>query len=415
MGAAELLDYERDHVRGLVLEEGGPTSHVTIVARALGIATVGRAQNLASQVENGDAIIVDGSLGEVHVRPPADVEAVYAEKVRFRARRQEQYRLLRDQPATTADGHRIGLMMNAGLLVDLPHLAESGAEGIGLFRTELQFMISATMPKLEEQKSLYGAVLSAAGDRPVTFRTLDVGGDKVLPYMHTAQEENPAMGWRAIRLGLDRPGLLRRQIRALMLASSGGELRIMIPMVTELDEVRRTRGLIEREYAHFRRHGHSAPEKVLLGAMVEVPALLWELDELFKIADFVSVGSNDLLQFMTASDRGNTLVATRFDPLSRPFLRALRAIVRTGKTAGVPVTLCGEMAGNPLAAMALIGLGYRSLSMSAAAIGPVKAMSLALDAGKLGDALARRLDGGDEEEGLRVWLTTFAEAEGIPY
>jgi phosphotransferase system, enzyme I, PtsP len=415
MGAAELLDYDRGQVRGLVLEEGGPTSHVTIVARALGIATVGRAQNLASQVENGDPIIVDGTVGEVHVRPPADVEAVYAEKVRFRARRQEQYRLLRERPATTQDGHRVALMMNAGLLVDLPHLSESGAEGIGLFRTELQFMISATMPKLDEQKSLYGAVLSAADGRSVTFRTLDVGGDKVLPYLHSVQEENPAMGWRAIRLGLDRPGLLRRQIRALMLAASGGELRVMIPMVTELDEVRRTRGLIEREFSHFRRHGHSAPEKVLLGAMVEVPALLWELDELFKIADFVSVGSNDLLQFMTASDRGNTLVASRFDPLSRPFLRALRAIVRTGEAAGVPVTLCGEMAGNPLAAMALVGLGYRSLSMSAAAIGPVKAMTLALDAGKLADALNWQLDRGNDEEGLRTWLTTFAEAEGIPY
>ena len=238
MGAAELLDYDRDRIRGLVLEEGGPTSHVTIVARALGIATVGQATNVVSLVENGDAIIVDGIAGEVHLRPPADVEAAYAEKVRFRARRQEQYRLLRDKPAVTRDGQRVRLMMNAGLLVDLPHLAEAGAEGIGLFRTELQFMIAATMPKLSEQKALYGAVLDAAGDRPVTFRTLDIGGDKVLPYLRTAQEENPAMGWRAIRLGLDRPGLLRMQLRALLQAAAGRELRIMLPMVTELDEVR---------------------------------------------------------------------------------------------------------------------------------------------------------------------------------
>ena len=206
MGAAELLDYHRDRIRGLVLEEGGPTSHVTIVARALGIATVGQAANVVSLVENGDPIIVDGIAGEVQLRPPADVEAAYAEKVRFRARRQEQYRLLRDKPAVTRDGQRVRLMMNAGLLVDLPHLAEAGAEGIGLFRTELQFMIAATMPKLSEQKALYGSVLDAVGDRPVIFRTLDIGGDKVLPYLRTAQEENPAMGWRAIRLGLDRPG-----------------------------------------------------------------------------------------------------------------------------------------------------------------------------------------------------------------
>jgi phosphotransferase system enzyme I (PtsP) len=415
MGAAELLDYQRDQVRGLVLEEGGPTSHVTIVARALGIATVGRAQNVVSQVENGDAIIVDGGVGEVHIRPPPDVEAAYVEKVRFSARRQEQYRLLRDQPAMTRDGERISLLMNAGLLVDLPHLSESGAEGIGLFRTELQFMISSTMPKLGDQTALYGAVLNVAGSRPVTFRTLDVGGDKVLPYMRTAEEENPAMGWRAIRLGLDRPGLLRRQIRALMQAAAGRELRIMLPMVTELDEVRRTRELIGRERAHLERHGHAVPAKLLLGAMVEVPALLWQLDGLFKVADFVSVGSNDLMQFMTASDRGNMLVATRFDPLSRPFLRALRSIVKAGGAAGVPVTLCGEMAGNPLAAMALIGLGYRSLSMSPAAIGPVKAMALALDAGKLAAELDRHLDGGNGEDGLRSRLAAFAEKEGVPH
>jgi phosphotransferase system, enzyme I, PtsP len=414
MGAAELLDYQRDQVRGLIIEEGGPTSHITIVARALGIPTVGRIQNALSLVENGDPIVVDGSAGEVHIRPAPNVEAAYVEKVRFRAKRQEQYQLLRDQPATTLDGHRIDLMMNAGLLVDLPHLAESGADGIGLFRTELQFMIAETMPKLGEQKAFYGAVLDAAEGRPVTFRTLDVGGDKVLPYLRTAKEENPAMGWRAIRLGLDRPGFLRRQLRGLMMAAAGRDLRIMLPMVTELDEVRRARSLIEREFAHLNRHGHDVPKTLQLGAMVEVPSLLWQLDGLFKIADFVSVGSNDLLQFMTASDRGNMLVASRFDPLSQPFLRALRAILRGGDKAGVPTTLCGEMAGNPLAAMALIGLGYRSLSMSAAAIGPVKAMTLALDAGKLALELDQQLDLDNGSEDLRSWLTAFAESQGIP-
>jgi phosphotransferase system enzyme I (PtsP) len=258
-------------------------------------------------------------------------------------------------------------------------------------------------------------VLNVAGKRPVTFRTLDVGGDKVLPYMRKAEEENPAMGWRAIRLGLDRPGLLRRQIRALMQAAAGRELRIMLPMVTELDEVHRTRDLIAREQAHLKRHGHAVPANLLLGVMVEVPALLWQLDGLFKVADFVSVGSNDLMQFMMASDRGNMLVATRFDALSRPFLRALRSIVKAGGAANVPVTLCGEMAGNPLAAMALIGLGYRSLSMSAAAIGPVKAMALALDAGKLAAELDRHLDEGNGEDGLRARLAAFAEKEGVPH
>jgi phosphotransferase system enzyme I (PtsP) len=256
--------------------------------------------------------------------------------------------------------------------------------------------------------------LEASGERPVTFRTLDIGGDKVLPYMRTAQEENPAMGWRAIRLGLDRPGLLRTQIRALLQAAAERHLRVMLPMVTELDEVRRTRELIDRELAHIRRHGRKEPAKLEVGVMVEVPALLFQLDALARHADFISVGSNDLLQFMTASDRGNTLVASRFDALSRPFFRALKMIVKTANAAGVPVTLCGEMAGNPLAAMALIGIGYRSLSMSAAAIGPVKAMLLALDAGKLGAMFDRLLDGADENDGLRADLTRFAEAEGIP-
>jgi phosphotransferase system, enzyme I, PtsP len=414
MGAAELLDYDRERVRGLVLEEGGPTSHVTIVARALGIATVGRAENVVSLCENGDAIIADGSAGEVHIRPSADVEAAYVEKVRFRARRQAQYQLLRDKPAVTRDGQRITLLMNAGLLVDLPHLIESGAEGIGLFRTELQFMIAAKMPKLSEQRSLYASVIEAAGGRPVTFRTLDIGGDKVLPYMRTAEEENPAMGWRAIRLGLDRPGLLRMQIRALLQASANRELRVMLPMVTELEEVRRARELIQRELGHMRRHGHAEPRELKIGAMVEVPSMLFQLDGLARLADFISVGSNDLLQFMTASDRGNILVASRFDPLSRPFLRALRTISRAAATAHVPVTLCGELAGTPLAAMALVGLGYRSLSMSAAAIGPVKAMALALDAGELQKALDALLDDGETVDGLPVALARFAETHGVP-
>ena len=414
MGAAELLDYGRGRVRGLILEEGGPTSHVTIVARALGIATVGRADNVVSLVENGDAIIADGGTGEVHLRPSADVESAYAEKVRFRARRQAQYQLLRDKPALTRDGVRISLLMNAGLLVDLPHLEESGAEGIGLFRTELQFMIAATMPKVSEQAALYAAVIAASGERPVTFRTLDIGGDKVLPYMRSEEEENPAMGWRAIRLGLDRPGLLRTQLRALMRAAAGKELRVMLPMVTELDEVRQTRGMIDRELAHMRRHGKKEPAKLMLGAMVEVPAMLWQLGGLAGVADFISVGSNDLLQFMTASDRGNMLVAGRFDPLSRPFLRALRAIVGTAG-AKMPVTLCGELAGIPLGAMALIGLGYRSLSMAPAGIGPVKAMTIALDAGKLATLLNGLLDSDDGSAALRPALTAFAESEGIPY
>ncbi|MFO1185452.1 MAG: phosphoenolpyruvate--protein phosphotransferase [Bauldia sp.] len=414
MGAAELLDYDRDRIRGLVLEEGGATSHVAIVARALGIATVGEVANVVSAVENGDAVIVDGSTGEVHIRPLPGVERAFAEKVRLRARRQAAYALLRDRPAITKDGQAIELMMNAGLLVDLPHLAESGADGIGLFRTELQFMIASTMPRMGEQRSLYEAVLRGAGGRPVTFRTLDIGGDKVLPYMRVHPEENPAMGWRAVRLSLDRPGLLRTQLRALMHAAAGRELKVMLPMVTEVGEVVQARGILDREAAHFARHGHTPPSVVRLGAMIEVPALLFQLEELLGVTDFVSVGSNDLMQFMTASDRGNARVAGRFAPLSRPFLRALRRIAVAAGAAGVPFTLCGELAGQTLAAMTLIGLGYRSLSMSAAAIGPVKAMVLTLDAAKMAKTLDGMLDLAGEGDNMQTALRAFAEAEGVP-
>jgi phosphotransferase system, enzyme I, PtsP len=413
MGAAELLDYDRERIRGLVLEEGGPTSHVTVVARALGIAVVGRAANAVALVDNGDSVIVDGIAGEVHLRPTADVEAAYVEKVLFRAKRQEQYQLLRDKPSVTVDGQHVKLLMNAGLLVDLPHLKESGAEGIGLFRTELQFMVAQTMPRMEEQKTLYGEVLKAAGDQPVTFRTLDIGADKVLPYMTASNEENPAMGWRAIRIGLDRPPLLRVQLRALLRAAGGRELRVMLPMVTELGEIKRTRAIIDRELAQMRRHGHPEPTRLMLGAMIEVPSLLFQLDALIGAVDFVSVGSNDLLQFMMAADRSNTRLAGRFDSLSRSFLRALKLIVRTAE-GKVPVTLCGELAGDPLGAMALVGIGYRSLSMSPASIGPVKAMTLALDAGKIGRRLDALLADETGNDAIRDDLVAFAEAEGIP-
>ena len=414
MGAAELLDYDRERIRGLVLEEGAPTSHVTIVARALGIATVGRADAAVSLVENGDAIIVDGETGDVHIRPTADVELAYAEKVQFRAERQQRYRLLRDRPSVTRDGKRVSLMINAGLLVDLPHVEESGAEGIGLFRTELEFMVAATLPRMKQQAALYQAVLDSVEGRPVTFRTLDIGGDKVLPYLRTADEENPALGWRAIRLGLDRPGLLRSQIRALLHAAAGRELRVMLPMITEVAEMVKARAVIDREIRHFQRHGHAIPDRLMVGAMGEVPALFWQLDELMAVSDFVSVGTNDLVQFIMASDRGNLRVSGRFDPLSAPFLRVLRQVIQAAEKANVPVTLCGELAGQPLAAMALIGLGYRTLSMAPASVGPVKAMLMALDTEALIELLDDLLARPAGESKVRKELAGFAARRGIP-
>ena len=415
MGAAELLDYPRDKLRGLVLEEGAATSHVVIVARAMGIPVAGQVKGAVSMAENGDPIIVDGEEGGIHLRPQADLEAAYAEKVRFRARRQELYRELRNQPSTTRDGVAIELLMNAGLAVDLPQLSEAGAAGIGLFRTELQFMVASTFPRAEAQEKLYRDVLDAARGKPVTFRTLDIGGDKVLPYFKgVVAEENPALGWRAIRLTLDRPGLLRTQIRALLRAAGGRELKLMLPMVTELSEIAQAREIIDREVRHLSRFAHLLPTSLKLGAMVEVPALLWQLDELMRAVDFVSVGSNDLFQFVMAVDRGNTLLADRFDPISVPFLRVLRQIAEAGARNHTPVTLCGELAGRPLSAMALLGLGFRSISMSPASIGPVKAMLRELPLGELKALMDDNLSGTSTKVPMRALLQAFADDRDIP-
>jgi phosphotransferase system enzyme I (PtsP) len=413
MGPAALLDYDRTRLRGLVLEEGSPTSHVAIVARALGIAAVGQIANATGQVDPGDAVIVDGTSGEVRVRPPADVEAAFGERVRIRARRQAQYQALRDKPTVTRDGDPVTLMLNAGLRVDLPHLDETGAAGIGLFRTELQFMISSALPRPAEQLSLYQAVLDAAGPRPVTFRTLDIGGDKVLPYMRSIQEENPALGWRAIRLGLDRPGLLRSQLRALLRAASGRELKVMFPMIAAVDEFDRAKVLVERELTHLRRHGHELPLRVEVGAMLEVPSLLFQLDELLQRVDFLSVGTNDLVQFLYAIDRGNALVADRFDAISAPVLRALKEIADKGRQHNKPITLCGELASKPIGALALVALGYRALSLAASAIGPVKAMLLELDADQAEATLSPLLRKPSGSVAVREKLQEFAAREGL--
>jgi phosphotransferase system enzyme I (PtsP) len=414
MGAAALLDYDRRKLRGIVLEEGGPSSHVAIVARALGLPVVGEMANITNLVEDGDAIIIDGGMGEVHVRPQADLQAAYAEKARFRAKRQQQYRDLRDTPATSKDGVTVELHMNAGLLVDLPHLHETGASSIGLFRTELLFMVASQFPRLNEQVSLYKSVLDAAPGMPVTFRTLDIGGDKILPYMRSFEEENPALGWRAIRIGLDRPALLRSQLRALLMAGAGRDLRIMFPMIAEAREFDQAKEMTHRELRHLERHGYPLPSDLKLGIMVEVPSVLWQLEDMLARVDFMSVGSNDLMQYLFAADRDNKRVSDRFDPLSAPALRALKMIADKANEAGKPVSVCGEIGGRPLEALALIALGYKGLSMSPSAIGAVKAMVLGLDVGEARAHLLPLLDRHDGAHSLRAGLRAFAEAKGVP-
>lgn len=415
MGPAALLEYQRLKLRGLVLEEGGATSHVAIVARALGIPTVGKAEGILGLVETGDAIIIDGHSGEIQIRPSQDVEAAYGERARLRARRQEQYRALRDKPAVTKDGVPVDIQMNAGLLVDLPNLDETGATGVGLFRTEILFMVAPSLPRAQAQEGLYRTIIDIAGRRPVTFRTLDIGGDKVLPYLRKIDEENPALGWRAVRIGLDRPALLRTQFRALLSAARDRDLRIMLPMVATMEEFEAAKAMLNRERERLRKLGQNGPKQVHLGIMLEVPSLLFDLERVFAAVDFVSIGTNDLMQFMFAADRENALVSARFDTLHPSFLRALSRVALLSRETGRPVSLCGEMAGKPIEALALLGLGFRSFSMSPSNIGPVKAFVRGIEVGKLEAFMRAKLETSFDAAGLRADLAAFAAANDLSF
>ncbi len=379
LGPADLLEYPRDRLKGVLLEEGSAASHAGIVARALQIPCVGRLMGLRDRLSEGDLVIADGESGEAYLRPRPEMLEAVQQRIAVREQRRAEFALLRDVPAMTLDGTRITLLSNAGLAVDLDTLDDAGSEGIGLFRTEFQFMVSEELPRLEAQTQLYRRVLDAAGDRPVTFRTLDLGGDKVLPYLDAEREENPALGRRAIRLGLDRPSLLRLQLRALLHAAAGRELRVMFPMIAMVEEFRAAREMVDVECAWARRRGRALPQLLRVGAMIEVPSLLFHLDALLPLTDFVSVGTNDLLQYMYAADRTNPLVSDRYDPLSPPSLRALQEIQTRCAETGTPVSVCGELAGRPLEAFALVTLGYTRLSAPAGGVGPVKRMVLSLD------------------------------------
>ncbi len=411
MGTADLMDYDRSRIKGLVIEDSGGQSHIAIIAKAMGIAAVAQARGVMERVFSGDPIIVDAEAGDVHIRPTSEIIAAYADKARFRARKRRKYKGLKAVPAVTRDGVRIGLSINAGLQMELTQIAASGADGVGLFRTELEFQVAPTLPRMERQTQFYREVLDAAGDRPVVFRTLDVGGDKTLPYLRHPHEENPALGWRAIRMALDRPGLLRTQVRALLRGAGARELRVMLPLITSVGEIDLARALIKREIELLERRGGPVPKKVHIGIMFEVPSLLYQLDAVMPRVDFVSVGSNDLLQYLFAADRNNERVSNRYDRLSVPALRALKSVSDAAARHNTPVSLCGEMAGSPVDAMALIGIGYRSLSMAPSNIGPVKTMVLGLDATKVTRHVTALMQ--SYEGSLREPLTAYAEAQGL--
>jgi phosphotransferase system enzyme I (PtsP) len=411
MGPAELLDYAHRRVRGLVLEEGSPTAHVAIVARAFDIPVVGRVEDATSRIETGDMIVVDGDHAQVLIRPSEDIHQTFADTVAERTRRRAYYETLRDQPAVTRDGAPIRLLLNAGLLIDLVQVAATGAEGVGLFRTEIPLLTRDAFPDVADQTGFYRRAYEQVGDRQIVFRTLDIGGDKVLPYLNHTAEDNPAMGWRAIRIGLDRPAMLRQQLRALLRAAAGRDLWVKFPMIAEVAEVERARALLDRERRRARDEGYPPPRSVKVGVMLEVPSLLWQLPALLERIDFLSIGTNDLAQFLFACDRGNPRLADRYDLLSAPMVALFRDVVAKCAAARVPLSMCGEMAGNPVEALMLIGLGFRTLSLTATALGPVKTMIRSLDAGDL----SRYLDeiGERPDHSLRRRLEAYARDHAV--
>ena len=414
IGPGELLDYGKA-LRGIVLEEGSVGSHATIVARAWAIPLVINAKGITTEALNGDAILVDGEQGVVHLRPDDSVKAAFNDKLAMQTRAQERYASLRELPATGLCGTRIALHMNAGLMADLPSLPSSGAEGVGLFRTELQFLVRTQMPKRQELSALYARVMNAAQGKRVAFRTLDIGSDKVLPYMKANDEPNPAMGWRAIRVGLDKPGILRMQLQALIRAANGGPLAIMFPFITLHGEFRTARAELNKVIAREMKLGNPLPSKLEVGAMLETPSLAYAPDAFFREVDFISVGGNDLKQFFYAADRENELVRRRYDTLNGSFLTFLKTVVDRCDALGTPISFCGEDAGRPLEALVLTAIGFRSLSMRPASVGPVKHLLRQVDILKAGKAVSEALASGEQNirEVINAWLVDNHQASRV--
>jgi phosphotransferase system enzyme I (PtsP) len=391
IGPAELLDYGR-RLKGVILEEGSVGSHAAIVARALAIPLVVHARNITTEALNGNHVLLDGDQGVVHLRPDENVVKAFRDQMAMQAQAQERYASIRDLPAETLCGRRISLTMNAGLMADLPSLPTSGAEGVGLFRTELQFLVRNKMPKRAELSALYGRVLDAADGQPVVFRTLDIGSDKVLPYMKPTEEPNPALGWRAIRVGLDKPGVMRMQVQALIRAAAGRDLSVMFPFIAQFDEFSEAKAIFYRELEREKRMGHRLPATVEVGAMLETPSLAFAPRQFFEEADFISIGGNDLKQFFFAADRENERVRRRYDTLNTSFLNLIDMIVHRCAEARTPLSFCGEDAGRPVEAVCFAALGMQSLSMRPASVGPVKHLIRRTDLGELREVMdaARR-------------------------
>ncbi|MEM6618750.1 MAG: phosphoenolpyruvate--protein phosphotransferase [Pseudomonadota bacterium] len=407
IGPGELLEYGK-RLRGIVLEEGSVGSHAAIIARAWAIPMVIHAENITREALNGDPILVDGDQGLAHLRPDDNVAAAFNDKIAMVNQAKERYEAIRDLPAETRDGTRIELLMNAGLMADLPSLENSGAEGVGLFRTELQFLLRNEMPKRQDLAQLYARVMDAAQGRPVTFRTLDIGSDKVVPFLKPDDEPNPALGWRAIRVALERKGILRMQIEALLRAANGRPLRVMFPFIAQFDEFTAARRIFDKTVENEARLGRPVPQNIKIGAMLETPSLAFAPDQFFQAADFISIGGNDLKQFFFAADRENERVRRRYDTLNVSFLTFIEMIAKRCFDLGTPVSFCGEDAGRPLEALCFAAMGMRRLSMRPASIGPVKEILRSVDLAEAKHVIDRARRSGNQSvrHEFRAWLST---------
>ncbi|MBB3955440.1 phosphoenolpyruvate--protein phosphotransferase [Novosphingobium sediminicola] len=414
LGPAELLEYDKRRLKGVILEEGSLTAHVVIVARAMGIPVLGRVKSLRGKVREGDPILLDADSALAFARPTRDMMIGFDERYAKNREKQAKYAALRDVVPITLDGERIAVNINAGLREDMPNLQLTGADGVGLYRTEFQFLVSATLPNRERQTRLYREVLESAGNKPVVFRTVDIGGDKSLPYLRhdeDGEEENPAMGWRALRLALERDSLLKVQARALLEASAGRVLHVMFPMISEPWEFDAAKAVFEGQLAHLRKLGKTPPEAVKYGAMLEVPALAEVLDLLLPRLSFLSIGTNDLTQFLFAADRSNPKLAERYDWLSPAILRFVRRIAAAGHAHNVPMTVCGEMGGRQLEALALLGIGIRRLSITPAGVAPIKDMVRRVNLAEISAAMEGWL--AHPPASLREEMTAWAAQRGL--
>ena len=385
--AADILLFSRHGVRGCILDFGGPTSHVTIMARALGVPAVVGLHSIAAEVEAGSELILDGYAGRVILQPTAETLARYRAKQARSERLEAERASVVALPAQTTDGHTVSLQANVEFPEELPLLQEHGAEGVGLFRTEILFLAQGRTLDEHAQVAVYRDALRAAAPHPVTFRLLDLGGDKVLPMAR--REANPFLGWRGVRILIDKPDLLRPQLRAILRASADGPARILLPMVNALDEVTFVRRAIADVRAELDAEGVEMADDVPLGIMVEVPAVALMADRFARAVDFFSVGTNDLTQFTLAVDRGNDLVGSRYRELHPAVLRLIAQAVEAAGTRGIPVSVCGELAGDPRVTPLLVGLGVDALSASPAYLPLVKRVLRAFSLDEAQD-LARR-------------------------